>query len=310
VAKDAPEPEAKSKSPLAHWLKVSRPGLWFPTVWLYLMPLSGSTDLRSAGFWAGLFFVTFPLNFLIYGWNDLVDAETDANNPRKDSYLFGARPTATQRAQLPLAIGAVVALSFLPVAWLGGPVRMLALLAGIIGVCALYNHPTAGLRGRPPLELLCQLAYLLVVPIAVWLNGAVMPPWPTLVYLSLFCVQSQLIGEVMDVLPDRAAGRATSATVLGIRGAKGLIIAIVAAEVVLLAGMFGDLLFAGVLAAFLAWLVADVTLLFRGRAYTLPEMRLFGFGSNGVALATMAYVWWSGCLLKLDGPLAALVTGL
>lgn len=299
--------EQPARGGLAFWLEVSRPGLWFPTLWLYLLPLSRSATLDSANFWVGLVFMSFPLNFLIYGWNDLVDAETDAQNPRKGTFMFGARPTAEQREQLPRALVVVTLLSFAPVAWLGGPLRMLAVLGGIALVCALYNHPTHGFRGRPPLELACQFAYLLVIPIAAWLNDAPMPPWPTLIYVALFCVQSQLIGEVMDIEPDRATGRKTTATVLGHRGTKLLILVIVALEVALLFFLFGDPWFAGALMGFLVWLILDLTVIYRGRAYTLNEMKLFGLASNAVALVTMGYVWWSACLMRLDGPLARLL---
>jgi 4-hydroxybenzoate polyprenyltransferase len=271
------------------------------------MPLSSAAEIRSVDFWVGLAFVSFPLNFLIYGWNDIVDAETDASNPRKDSFLFGARPDERQRKQLPWVIVGVTVLASVPLLLLGGAGRMAMVLLGIVGICGLYNHPRWGLRGVPPLELICQLAYLLVVPIAVWLNGAIMPDWPTFLYLSLFCIQSQIIGEVMDIEPDRATGRRTSATELGRHRAKLLIIAIVLCEVVLLAGLFGDALFAGTLLGFLVWLLLDAFVLYRDRAYVLSEMRLFGIGSNAVAFATMAYVWWSGCLLHLDGPLAGFV---
>ena len=85
-----------TSSPAVFILKASRPGLWFVTLWLYLMPLAGSIDLHSPRFWAGLLAVTFPLNLVVYGWNDLVDRETDRANARKDSWLFGARGTDAQ----------------------------------------------------------------------------------------------------------------------------------------------------------------------------------------------------------------------
>jgi len=44
---------------------------------------------------------------LIYGWNDVVDLETDRVNPRKDSFLFGARPTPEQIGRLPWRIAVV-----------------------------------------------------------------------------------------------------------------------------------------------------------------------------------------------------------
>ena len=278
------------------WLKASRPGLWFPTIWLYGLPLGGLYLLDSPAFWVGLLFVAFPLNLLTYGWNDLVDVEIDASNPRKDSYLFGARGTPEQLKRLPWAMAGITVLAYLPVVVLGG-VRMLPLLAAIIAVIALYNLPERGLRGRPPLELLCQAGYLLVVPLSAWLNDAPLPAWPTWIYLCLFCVQSQLIGEVMDIDPDRATGRKTTATVLGIRPTKLLIIVVVAAEVGLLVGMYGDVLFAGMLSLFLLWLILDLTVLFGSQRYTLNQMKLFGIGSNLVALASMIYVWWSGSLL-------------
>ena len=283
-------------SRMLFWLKASRPGLWFPTIWLYGLPLSGMHLLESPSFWAGLLFVSFPLNLLTYGWNDLVDVETDALNPRKDSYLFGARGTPEQLARLPWAMAAITAAGFAPVVALGG-LRMLALLGAIVGVIALYNLPKNGLRGRPPLELLCQAGYLLVIPMSAWLNSAPLPAVPTWLYLCLFCVQSQLIGEVMDIDPDRAAGRKSTATKLGTRRTKMLIIATVAAEVALLLLVYEALIFGGLLTLFLLWLLLDLTVLFGEQRYTLGQMKLFGVTSNLVALTSMLYVWWSGCLL-------------
>jgi len=62
---------------LLFYLKVSRPGLWFPTIWLYMLPFGGHQFWVEPMFWLGLLYVTFPLNFLIYGWNDIVDYETE-----------------------------------------------------------------------------------------------------------------------------------------------------------------------------------------------------------------------------------------
>ena len=42
-------------------LKVSRPGLWFQTLWLYTLPTSQRDVFHSPIFWLGLLFVTFPL---------------------------------------------------------------------------------------------------------------------------------------------------------------------------------------------------------------------------------------------------------
>ena len=72
-----------------HDLKISRPGLWFPTIWIYLVPFSLETSFwLNYNFWIGLFFVTFPLNYLVYGLNDYNDFKADEVNSRKGNSYF------------------------------------------------------------------------------------------------------------------------------------------------------------------------------------------------------------------------------
>jgi len=127
-------------------------------------------------------------------------------------------------------------------------------------------------------------------------NTADLPKW-SYVYLIFFAWQSHLIGEVMDIEPDRQAGKKTTATVLGIYKTKLLIIIIVCVEVLLLVTIFKDLFFAGILAIGLLWLIVDLVWIYKTKSYTLNEMKLFAYLSNIIAIVSMAYVWWSGCLL-------------
>lgn len=278
---------------LGFLLKVSRPGLWFPTVWLYLLPLAGRPLGETPAFWLGLFAVTFPLNLVVYGWNDLVDRETDRLNPRKDSWLFGARGTGPQLDRLPVSL-AVVGLGVLAaLAAVSGP-AVLPIGAAIAAFCWAYNHPTRGLRGVPPGDLLCQVGYLLTVALSCVVNDAPSPSLATWAYLAPFCAQAQLIGEVMDIGPDRAAGRATTATVLGSGHARLLIIGVVSAEILVLGGVFGDWLFAGGMGALLAWLVLDRFWLFRTGEYTVTQMKWLGVAGNAAAVASIAYVQVTG----------------
>ena len=275
-------------------LQASRPGLWFPTLWLYLLPLAGHWgEVPWTGFVVGLLWCTFPLNHMVYAWNDAVDADTDRLNPRKGSWLFGAQGTDEELATVPQGIVAVQAFAWPVLAWVGG-LRMLVLCALIVGILAAYNHPTRGLRGRPPGDLLSQVGYLLVVPLSAWLNGVPIPDWPVVGYLALFCAQAQLMGEVMDIEPDRAAGRHTTATVLGARNSKWLVIGVVVGEIGLLAGPLHDPAFAGGMVGFLGWLLLDQFVLFREGRYTPGQMRLFGVTGNVCAVASMAWVWWQG----------------
>lgn len=281
---------------LLFYVKVSRPGLWFATVWLYLLPTSNMDIWSSGSFWYGLFYVCFPLNFLVYGWNDIVDQKTDALNPRKDTFWFGARGTAEQLKVLwkPIIISQIL---FFPyIAYLGGS-KMWMLLCAFTIINGLYNLPKHGLRSYPPLELLCQVGYLLIVPLSVWLNDTSTVPVTTYLYLLLFAFQSHLIGEVMDIEPDRKAGRKTTATVIGIKKTKLLIILIVFSEVLLLITVYKEYIFGSMLAFGLIWLIIDLFFIFKTHSYTLDQMKLFGLMSNIVAIISMAYVWYSGCLV-------------
>ena len=282
---------------LIFWLKTSRPGLWFATLWLYLLPTSQMNDIwMTVPFWVGVFYVTFPLNLLVYGWNDAVDVEADRFNPRKDSFLFGARGTIDEMNTLPRAIIFSQLLILPLILYYTGP-QFLVLFAAFLIINALYNLPQGGLRSRPPLELLCQIGYLLVVPISILLNDAAALPLWSYVYMILFAWQSHLMGEVMDIEPDRKAGKTTTAVMIGMKNTKWLVIGLVTLEVLLLVLVFKDHYFAGLLGIGLLWLLLDLLFVYKTKTYSLGEMKLFAYLSNIIAVISMAYVWWSGCLL-------------
>ena len=283
---------------LLFWLKVSRPGLWFATLWLYLLPTSQMDIWDSGVFWLGFFYATFPLNFLVYGWNDIVDRKIDTNNPRKDSYWFGARGTKAQLQYLWKPILITQLLIYPIFIYLEG-FKMVILLAGLIGINWIYNLPEKGLRSNPPWELLCQVGYLLIVPLSIFLNDTSPLPWWTYFYLLLFAFQSHLMGEVMDIEPDQQSGRRTTATILGMKKTKLLIIAIVALEVTILFVIFKEYIFGGMLGIGLLWLIVDLFLIYKTKRYSVQQMKLFGLMSNIVAVVSMVYVWYSGCLLRV-----------
>ncbi|MBC7885686.1 MAG: UbiA family prenyltransferase [Saprospiraceae bacterium] len=281
------------------YLKVSRPGLWFATIWLYMLPTSQSPEMfHSFLFWYGFFYICFPLNFMVYGWNDVVDYETDVLNPRKDSFWFGARATKMQLGTLwkPIIISQILTL---PVLIFYGGMNMLLIYAGFIVINLLYNLPEKGLRSMPPLELLCQIGYLLVVPFSIILNKTESLPFQTYIYLFLFSIQAHLMGEVMDCLPDKSSGRTTTTTVLGVIRTKILIILIVVGEIFIVFQYFKEVWFSAFLSMALLWLLLDLLFIFRKNTYTLIQMKIFAFISNLLALLSILYVWMSGCLLMV-----------
>jgi 4-hydroxybenzoate polyprenyltransferase len=279
------------------WLKVSRPGLWFQTLWLYTLPTAQLPIFYSPLFWLGLVYVTFPANFLVYGWNDIVDFENDQHNPRKDTFLFGARGSRAELNGLPWPIVLAQLPFFIAFVALRGWV-MAALLAGMLAANLLYNLPRKGWRGRPPLELINQAGYLLLLPLSVLLNATNPVSWAAVGYLILFCTHSHLMGEVMDVIPDGRADRRTTARVIGVKATKLIVLTLVVVEGLLLGFRFHDWVLGGFLLAGSIWLVLDVFVIYRDRPYGPFEFRLFGLGINAAGFASMAWVWETGTLLR------------
>lgn len=276
-------------------LKVSRPGLWFQTVWLYVLPAAGHFMLDRPVWWLGLVYVTFPLNLLVYGWNDIVDVDIDADNPRKDSWLFGARATREQLASLPPWIVAAQLPFLAAFVWLDGW-RMLALMAGIVAVNFTYNMRVGGLRGRPPFDLVNPLGYLLLVVLGAWLNGLALPSNMAFIYLVLFAGHAQLMGEIMDVEPDRASGRVTSATWMGVVPAKLLVMGLLVAEGLILGLHFGDWVLGGGLLASIPLLGVDLWLT-GSRQYTRKQFTLLGVAMNLAGAVSMVWVWFNRSLV-------------
>jgi len=250
---------------------------------------------RHGAFWLGLFYITLPLGLLIYGCNDLVDGENDRRNPRKGTFLFGARPTPAQRAALPRWI-VLAQLPFVAAFAALCGLKSLAWWGALLGATALYNFPRYGFKNWPGVDMLNQAAYLLVFVLSSWLCAAPPLPWFTFLFGALFAMHSHLFGQLMDHAPDLAAGRRTTAGVLGVVPAKWLMAALLAGEAALVWSCARDPWIAAALAGGSAFFVLDATLLWRARAYAGWQMRLFFLGWNAAALCSIPWVWKTATL--------------
>ena len=278
-------------------LQVSRPGFWLTAIWFYLLPVAQQPIWTSSNFWLGAFFVSFPFGLFIYGWNDIVDRENDRQNPRKGSFLFGALGTDAQLRKLPWIIAAV----HLPFAlWFTirlGP-HMLLWYAVLTIATGLYNAPRFGFKNFPIVDVLNQAAYLLVFYVSSAINGVPQLPWQTMLFGVMFAMHSHLLGEVMDLQPDRAAGRRTTAIVIGAVATKLLIGSFLASEALLVHHAFGNYLVTAFLACGAGWFVIDA-LVVRTRPYPEWLARFFLLGWNVVAIATAWYIWSTAALTRV-----------
>jgi len=279
-------------------LQASRPGFWLTAIWFYMLPLGQQHVFHSLVFWLGMFYVSFPMGLLLYGWNDCVDYESDRLNPRKGTFLFGARGTPEQLRRLPLFI-VLAQLPFVLAFAVVGGARMLLCLAGMAVAAALYNWPKYGLKTQPPFEILNQAGYLFVFLLSSWLNDVPQLPWAAMLFGAMFAMHSHVFGEVMDFDPDLAADRRTTAVIIGRVPAKLLIAALLLAEAAVVVKFFGEMILAGILLVSAAWFVLDALLLWRDRAYTTSQMRFALLAWNGVALVSMPWMWWRAGLLQV-----------
>jgi len=278
-------------------LKISRPGLWFPTIWIYLVPFSLETNFwLQPLFWIGLFFVTFPLNYLVYGLNDYNDVKADAVNDRKGNFLFGAKSTKVQLANVPKKI-ALVLLPFIIYFTVISGFKMLLLLVFMVVVNIIYNFKPFRVKERPPFEICIQIGYVVTAIFSVLLNDLQMLPWQTLLYLSLFAFQAHIAGEIMDIEPDIKAGKRTTATLIGRKNTKLLMLVLLILETYILAVWFKDYVLAGFLAVVSLWLILDVFVFFKGKPYTISQMNIFGYAINLSAILSMTWVLYSGKLM-------------
>lgn len=278
-------------------LKISRPGLWFPTIWIYLVPFGNQEQFwESWLFWLGLFFVTFPLNYLVYGLNDYNDEKADALNDRKGNFLFGAKAPRKHLDGLLKKITLVILPFVILFTYLSG-VTMFLLLVFMIVVNVLYNFKPFRIKERPPFEILIQVGYVTTAFFATELNNLQVLPWQTLTYLSLFAFQAHIAGEIMDIEPDLASGKRTTATLLKRRNSKLLMLVLLLVESFLVWFWFKDLVLALFLVLFSLWLILDVFIFFKDKPYSLRQMKWFGYAINISAILSMAWVLYSGKLL-------------
>ena len=284
-------------SAFAFVIKASRPGLWLTAIWFYLLPLGQRQVFYSGAFWLGLIYVTLPLGLIIYGWNDIADAEIDRFNPRKGTFLFGAKGSSEQLRRLPGSIAVVQIVFAAGLRYFDGA-RVLLWFLGLVLFTAIYNLPRYGLKSHPPFDILNQAGYLLVFILSSWLNHAPQLRWPAMLFGAMFAMHSHVFGEIMDIEPDRASGRRTTATVIGVIPAKFLICAMLIAEAFLVWKYFNAIWISGALLFGVLWFLLDAAVLWRDRPYSLAAMRVFMLGWNTIALVSMPWVWTTASLAR------------
>lgn len=199
-------------------LSASRPISWvntaFPFGLAYLLAGGGLDWL----FWVGVLFFLIPYNIAMYGINDVFDYASDLANPRKGGIEGALLPPRLHRPTLVIAVVTNVPfLVYLTV--VGGPASWPWIALSAFAVAA---YSVAGLRfkERPFLDSITSSTHFVspaVVGLAV--AGAHVGRTTVIILAAFFLWGSaaHAFGAVQDVLPDRAGGIGSVATVIGAR---------------------------------------------------------------------------------------------
>ena len=228
----------------------SRPLSWvntaFPFAAAYLLA-SGRVDWRLV---VGTLFFLVPYNAAMYGTNDVFDYESDLRNPRKGGVEGAVLDPTLHRAVLLLAWGSCV--PFVALLAVGAPPVSWAILAVSLFAVAAYSVPVLRFKERPVLDSLTSSTHFVSPAVYGLALAGARPPGPVLVALAAFFVwgaASHAFGAVQDIVPDRAAGISSIATLFGARATVRLaVVCYLADSGFLLLGAEGPGRWAGLLA--------------------------------------------------------------
>ena len=200
---------------LRYLLTLSRPRFW-----LYLAgPIAVAVPF-GVDATAGLFTVTtlglfgyflLPANVLLYGINDVFDADVDAENPKKDrrEARWRGDPVVTGVVTLSGLLG-IVTFALTPrVAW--------PYLAGFFLLATQYSAPPLRFKTTPIADSVSNGLYILPGAAAYAAVSGSHPPAAALAGAWLWTMGMHTFSAIPDIEPDRAAGIQTTATFLGKR---------------------------------------------------------------------------------------------
>lgn len=211
-------------------IQVSRPGFFHLTAIPYALPTfrDPSVLLSSQGI-MGLLLVVFPLNLLVYSFNDYKDVDIDRKNPRKGG-LHGAQ--ASESDLLTCMIVSVVALLVLMPLLTSDLVWSLKWNASVILVNWVYNFGPQ-LSRVPVLDMFPPLGYLgTCLLTSKVLDIPNLDPW-VFYYLAVMVFRTQLWLQRMDDDADRSVGKFTTAVFVGSSSAAVGVIFFLASEIIM-----------------------------------------------------------------------------
>lgn len=200
-------------------IQVSRPIVWPVLPLVYYLGLNAARGRLDAAAIAQMVLLTFPMNLIGCGLNDIYDCESDCRSPRRRA-VWGAVVRDKDR---PLVWSACLAM--MPLVVLGACLSRnsdnVVAAVCLVLIAWLYSVPPVRLKERPPLDSLANgLGYFLLPFMMGYSLGA--DPWTMpLKYclLALGVGGVHALASAADYEADKAAGHRTLAVAYGRRTA-------------------------------------------------------------------------------------------
>jgi 4-hydroxybenzoate polyprenyltransferase len=206
-------------------LRVSRPILWPVLPLVYYLGLHAAGAPLSAAAIVQMLLLTFPMNLIGCGLNDIYDYESDRQSERRRR-VWGAVVREQDRAFVWCAVLALVPLV------LAGALATrngfnIAATCGLVLVAWAYSVPPVRLKERPPLDSLANgLGFFLLPFVMGYSFGADPTAMPFKYYLLALSVCGiHALATAADFQADKAAGHRTLAVAFGRRAAAAVALA-------------------------------------------------------------------------------------
>ena len=200
-------------------IQVSRPLIWPVLPLVYLLGLHAAHAEVTAPAILQTLLLTFPMNLIGCGLNDIYDVASDQHSTRRRA-VWGAVVRDEDRPLILLACAAMVPLVVFGACLTRNWDNIVATVALVL-VAWAYSAPPVRLKERPPLDSLANgLGYFLLPFIMGYSLGADPRSMPLKYYLLALCVCGiHALATAADYEPDRAAGHRTMAVAFGRRTA-------------------------------------------------------------------------------------------
>jgi 4-hydroxybenzoate polyprenyltransferase len=222
-------------SRLTFLIQVSRPIIWPVLPLVYALGLHEAHAAWSIPAIIQMALLTFPMNLIGCGLNDIYDYESDRRSPRRRA-VWGAIVKAEDRRLIMPAVVTMVPIILLGACITRSWINVVA-TALLILIAWLYSVPPVRLKERPPFDSISNgFGYFLLPFVMGYSLNADPGAMPFRYYLLALCVAGvHALATAADYDADRAAHHRTLAVVFGQR-----IAAAVAFAAFLLALMLGD----------------------------------------------------------------------